>query len=412
MSETWRTHFRNTIQSLKGRQLHRSPRSVESGIGAKTMVSGREVLLFCSNDYLGLACDPQLKAAARQAIRKWGTGSGASRLVSGNLSLYEDLETQLAAFKGTEAALVFSTGYAAHLGTIPAFAGPGDLILSDALNHASIVDACRLSRARVTVYPHRDADAVEHLLKTRSGEGKILVVTDGIFSMDGDLAPLVELARCCERHDALLLVDDAHGTGVLGAGGRGTAEQLGVHSSNMVHMGTFSKALGGLGGFIAGTHLVRDYLVNQARTLIYSTGLPPATLAANREALRVVDEQPERRTHLRSLQQTLRSGLQALGYHVPDDPTPIVPVLVGTEEAALDMSDFLWERGIFVPAIRPPTVPDGTCRLRISLSAAHDLSHVEILLAALDEAAGSRITRAFERVGERRVCLPGPGSVL
>jgi len=412
LSGIWQTHFRNTIQSLKGRHLHRSPRSIESGIGAKTTVSGREVLLFCSNDYLGLAGDPQLKAAARQALEKWGTGAGASRLVSGNLSLYEDLEARLAAFKGTEAALVFSTGYAAHLGTIPAFAGDGDLILSDALNHASIVDACRLSRARVAVYPHRDVEAVEHLLKTRSGEGRILVVTDGVFSMDGDLAPLVELARCCEQYDALLLVDDAHGTGVLGARGRGAVEQLGVCSSNIVHMGTFSKALGGLGGFIAGTQSMRDYLVNQARTLIYSTGLPPATLAANREALRVVDEQPERRTHLRMLEETLRSGLQTLGYAVPDDPTPIVPVLVGAEEAALDLSAFLWERGIFVPAIRPPTVPEGACRLRISVSAAHDVSHVEALLAALDEAVGDRITRCLERVAERRVCLPGPGCVL
>ncbi|MBI4773068.1 MAG: 8-amino-7-oxononanoate synthase [Deltaproteobacteria bacterium] len=412
MSETWQAHFRDTLQSLKNRRLHRSPRCIESGIGARTTVSGREVLLFCSNDYLGLAGDPQLKAAARQALEKWGTGAGASRLVSGNLSLYEDLEAELATFKGTEAALVFSTGYAAHLGTIPAFAGDGDLILSDALNHASIVDACRLSRARVAVYPHRDVDAVEHLLKTRSGEGKILVVTDGVFSMDGDLAPLVELTRCCERYDALLLVDDAHGTGVLGPRGRGAVEELGVQSANIVHMGTFSKALGGLGGFIAGTHPVRDYLVNQARTLIYSTGLPPATLAANREALRIVDEQPERRTHLRMLEEALRSGLQTLGYTVPDVPTPIVPVLVGAEEAALDLSAFLWERGIFIPAIRPPTVPEGASRLRISVSAAHELSHVEALLAALDEAVGHRITRCLERVAERRVCLPGPGRVL
>ncbi len=392
MSEIYNRRFETTLEGLRQRHLHRAPRVLDTGVGSETRISGRNVLLFCSNDYLGLAGHPALKAAARDAVDEWGTGAGASRLVSGNLSLYRDLESDLARFKHTEAALVFSSGYATHLGVIPVLAGREDFVYSDSLNHASIVDACRLSRAVLRVYPHGQVDTLERLMKEDAGRGNQLVVTDTVFSMDGDLAPLQELCGLCERFDALLLVDDAHGTGVLGSNGGGALEHLGIRSPTVVHMGTFSKALGGLGGFVAGSALLVDYLVNHTRTLIYSTGLPPATLASNRAALRVIESEPQRRLRLQNHVRVLRSGLRALGFPVPEDPTPIIPLQVGTAEKALSLAQFLWEEDIFVPAIRPPTVPEGTSRLRISVSATHGLNHVERLLEALRRYAGQAAT--------------------
>ncbi len=384
MSTSWEAHFQQTIQSLKARDLYRSLRFVDPAGGGECRLADRTMLSFCSNDYLGLAADPRLSAVSRDTAEKWGSGSGASRLVSGNPSLYRELEHAVCRFKETEAALVFATGYAANTGVIPALAGPEDLVLSDALNHASIVDGCKLSRGELRIYPHGDVASVETILKENEGRfRRTLVVTDGVFSMDGDLAPLPDLIEVCRRRNALLMVDDAHGTGVLGDNGKGTVEHFGVKSPTLVQVGTFSKALGGLGGFVCGSSLLVDYLINKARTLIYSTGLPPAVLAANREALNIASSDGQRREHLLRLVNMLRSGLRKMGYEVPLDPTPIIPLVVGDSAAALALSRKLWDQGIYVPAIRPPSVPEGASRLRISLSAAHRTEQVERLLAAL-----------------------------
>lgn len=373
------------LQQLREQGLYRSLRTVAGSQGSRVVAEGREVVLLCSNNYLGLADHPALKRAAVEAVERYGTGSGASRLVSGTMELHAALEERLARFKGTEAALVFNSGYAANSGIIPALAGRGDVVFSDRLNHASIVDGCLLSRARFVRYPHNDMNALERLLAEHRGAGRMLIVTDGVFSMDGDLAPLPALAALKRQYGALLMVDDAHGTGVLGESGRGTAEQFGVTADIDLQMGTLGKALGGFGAYVAASAEVVELLVNRARSFIFSTSLPPAVLAAARAALDLVDS-PEGDALRRRLARSaalFRDALQGAGFDTMGSETQIVPALVGEAEPVMAFTRRLLEEGYYVQGIRPPTVPAGTCRLRCTLMATHDESDLERAVAAM-----------------------------
>jgi len=348
---------------------------------------------FCSNDYLGLARDPAVAAAMAEAARRCGAGSGASHLVSGHGAEHEALERELAEFTGRARAVVFSTGYMANLGVLAALADKRDLLLADALNHASLIDAARLVRSpRNLWYPHADAAAARALLEAHAPDaaadgGGAFIVTDGVFSMDGDLSPLPALAAAARAHDAWLVVDDAHGLGVLGAEGGGCCEHFGLDAQAVpVLIGTFGKALGSFGAFVAGDEDVIELLIQRARSYIYTTALPPAVAAATRRALRIVREEPWRREALHSRIAQFRDGAARRGLAVMPSTTPIQPLILGGESAALEASARLAGVGYRVTAIRPPTVPVGTARLRITLSAAHTPQQVEGLLAALEAA--------------------------
>jgi len=382
--DSWPQYLATALERLKAGGLYRRLRLIDSPVAPAVTIEGRPFLLFCSNDYLGLATHPRMKAAAAEAVMSWGTGSGASRLISGNNALYGRLERAVAGYKEAEAALIFSSGYATNIGVITSLAGRGDLILSDALNHASIVDACGLSRARVEVYPHGDIDALKNLLEAGPASGRTLVVTDGVFSMTGELAPLPELDRICRDYGALLMVDDAHGTGVIGPNGGGALDYFNMDGRGIVQVGTFSKALGGLGGFVAGSSRLIDYLINYARSLIYSTALPAAVLASNREGIRIIQTEPSHREKLGTLVNQMRGGLGRLGFQVSPWPTPILPVVIGDVGETLSIARHLWDNGIYVPAIRPPTVPRGESCLRVSLSALHSPADLDRLLAAFE----------------------------
>lgn len=361
--------------------------SIGPATGARVVVEGRPVLLMASNDYLGLAGHLRLRRAAARAAEELGASSSASRLAAGTLDSHLALERQIARFKHAEAALYFHTGYMTNLGVVSGLAGPGDLIVSDQLNHASLIDACRLSRATVKVYPHRDWRAAESLLAGGPGGGLKLLVSDGVFSMDGDLAPLPRLLEVAQRQGALLVIDDAHATGVWGETGRGTAEHFGITPGpELVMVGTFSKALGGAGGFVAGHQAVIDTLVNRARSLLYTTAPPPAQVAAAAEALKVLADEPWRRQKLHQLSARLRGNLTNAGFEVLSPAGPIVPVLVGEAERAVGLSRALLERGVYAPAMRPPTVPQGTSRLRLAVSAAHEPADMDQAAQALQEA--------------------------
>jgi 8-amino-7-oxononanoate synthase len=346
--------------------------------------AGRSLVHFGSNDYLGLGSDPRVVEAAVEAARAFGWGAGASPLVAGWREPHQDLAEALARFEGTEAALVFPTGYAALAGTVAALVGPGDAVFSDQLNHASLIDGARLSRAQVRVYAHGDAAALEALLAADRGQStRRLILTESLFGMDGDLAPLPALQDLADRFGAMLLVDEAHATGVLGPDGRGGAAACGIAERVSVRVGTLSKALGSAGGFVAGQRRLIDWLANHARPLIFSTSLPPATAAAARRALELVASEPWRRAHLLALADRLRDRLRAAGYVTGRSAGPIAPVIVGTPERALELGERLMDRGFFVPAIRPPSVPAGTARLRISLTASHTAAQVDDLARAL-----------------------------
>ena len=343
---------------------------------------------FCSNDYLGLARDPAVAAAMAEAAQRCGAGSGASHLVSGHGAEHEALERELAEFTGRARALVFSTGYMANLGVLAALAGRDDLLLADELNHASLIDAARLVRSPLNLrYPHGDAAAARALLDAHAAEAGAFIITDGVFSMDGDLAPLPELAAAARAHQAWLVVDDAHGLGVVGATGRGCCEHFGLGAREVpVLVGTFGKALGTFGAFVAGDDDVIELLIQRARSYIYTTALPPAVAAATRRALRILREEPWRRAALQDRIAQFREGAARRGLAVMPSTTPIQPLVLGGEAAALTASQRLAEAGYRVTAIRPPTVPAGTARLRITLSAAHTPQQVEGLLAALEAA--------------------------
>jgi 8-amino-7-oxononanoate synthase len=369
------------LGSLRARGLLRSLEPLRTPQGVEVELRpGERLINFSSNDYLGLAGDPRLAQALADGARAWGAGAGASRLVCGDFLPEHQLERELARFEGSEAAVLFASGYAANCGILPAFAGPEDLIVSDALNHASIVDGCRLSRARIEVYPHADAGAAARLLRTAAR--RKLVVTDAVFSMDGDRAPLRDLASFCAAEGALLIVDEAHATGLLGPRGAGLSAEQGVAPD--LRMGTLSKAFGLAGAYAAASRPVCELLVNRARPLIFSTGLPPALACAALESLRILSgpEGDERRARLWSNVRRFAAGLQAAGIPAPED-SPIFPVLLGSSERAIAAAARLREQGILAKAIRPPTVPPGTSRIRFALSAAHTEAHIDTALAAL-----------------------------
>lgn len=334
------------------------------------------MLLLCSNDYLGLANHPALRRAAQEAVERYGVGSGASRLVSGSMTLHAQLEHRIAEFKGAEAALLFNSGYAANTGIIPAIMGEGDVIFSDSLNHASIIDGCRLSRAQPAVYRHKDMDHLETLLREHRRHRRKLIVTDGVFSMDGDIAPLPDIVSLAEQHDAIVLVDDAHATGVLGARGTGSVERFGLEGRVQIQMGTLGKALGSFGAYVAANRDIIDYLLNTARSFIFSTSLPPALCAASIAAIDILEQEPERRKKLWENRTRFVNGLEAMGITIGSTETPIVPVLIGENDKTLKASQRMLDEGLFAAAIRPPTVPEGSSRIRTTVTAAH--SNVDI----------------------------------
>lgn len=373
------------LATLEAAGLRRRPSAVEGRRGAVVRVDGRAAVDFSSNDYLGLAADPRLARAAATALADAGTGAAAARLISGTHPLHEALEADLARLKGAEAALLFPTGYAANTGAIPALVGRGDAVYSDALNHASLIDGCRLSRATSRVFAHLDVDALDAQLRADAGHfRRRLVVVDAVFSMDGDLFPLDRLVEVARRHGAWSYVDDAHGTGVLGREGRGAAEHWGVEGELDVRMGTLGKALGTAGAFVAGSHALREWLLNRARPFVFTTATPPSLAAATREALRIAAAEPWRRERVRQNARRLRAGLAALGRPAPGEPDGhIVPVPVGDAATAVAAGAALRARGFLVGAVRPPTVPAGTSRLRLTVTAAHTADEVDALLGAL-----------------------------
>lgn len=366
------------LNERRRRGLFRRRRRLLSAQGPRVALAGRELLNFSSNDYLALAADPRLARAAARAARRFGCGAGASPLVSGHLPPLRSLESALARWEGTEAALVFGSGFAANLGLVSSLASRADAVFSDELNHASIVDGCRLARAAVHVYRHRDANHLAELLRREGPKARRrLIVSDTVFSMDGDLAPLPDLYDLAGRHDCLLLLDEAHATGVLGETGRGATELFPppatLAADAVIKVGTLSKALGAQGGFVCGSKRLVAWLVNHARPYIFSTALAPPAAAAARTAVGLVQAEPERRRHLLALAALLRTRLGLEGWGA------IVPVVVGAARAALRLSRLLEARGLLVPAIRPPSVPEGTARLRISLTAGHTVEEVERL---------------------------------
>jgi glycine C-acetyltransferase len=359
------------LAALREAGLHRRMRTVEGAQGPRVTIDGSEVILLCSNNYLGLAEDPRVRAAGAQAYRDYGAGAGASRLVSGNMTAHESLERRLARFHGREDALLFGSGYLANTGVIAALAQRGEIVYSDALNHASIVDGCRLAGAAIFVYRHGDAEHLRWALE-RAQAPPSLIVTDGLFSMDGDVAPLGGLVELAREHGARLMVDEAHAVGAYGPGGRGVAAAAGVADEVDVLTGTLGKALGGYGAYAALDRSLRELLVNSARPLIFSTGLPPAVTAAAEAALEVIEGEPQRIDRLHRNAATLRAGLLAEGLEIPETGTQIVPVTLGDPARALEASARALDGGVYAQAIRPPTVPEGSSRLRMTVMASHE----------------------------------------
>ncbi|MFA7399517.1 MAG: 8-amino-7-oxononanoate synthase [Sideroxydans sp.] len=389
------TQLQQSLDERVAQGLLRSRRTLTTPQSPHIVVDGKPYLAFCSNDYLGLANHTQLVSALQQGAQQWGVGAGAAHLVSGHFEPHHRLEQQLAAFVGKPAALLFSTGYMANLGVVQALVGRGDTVFADKLNHASLNDAMTLSRAEVKRYRHGDMEQLAMLLE-QSTSGRKLIITDAVFSMDGDIAPLREMLALCERYDAWLYVDDAHGFGVLGEQGRGSLFQAplppgeGVgwgNSPRIIYMATLGKAAGVSGAFVAAEQVVIDTLVNHANSYVYTTATPPALSSALLQSLQLIERGDERRAHLRHLVARLRSGLAELPWTLMESDTAIQPLLIGDNQRALELSAALRERGIWVAAIRPPTVPQGTARLRITLSATHAEADVDRLIGALHELA-------------------------
>src|SRR5210317_1358010 len=374
-------NWRFELARLKRQGMLRSLRVVDGGQGPVVQVNGQDVLLLCSNNYLGIANHPALVEEMVAATRQYGAGSGASRLISGTMPAHVALEERIATFKGTEAALLFNSGYAANIGILQGLFGPDDVIFSDELNHASIIDGCRLARARTVVYPHCDVAALAELMADEKPQrkGRWLIVTDGVFSMDGDKAPLAELCDLKEEHDALLMVDDAHGTGVLGKGGRGTGEYFDCLDRIDLHMGTFGKALGCAGAYLAAEQVVINTLINNSRAFIFSTSLPPGIPAAAMAAFDLVDSEEGHllRNKLEANRKQLAGLLTAGGMDLLGSTTQIIPVLSKDPEPTMKMTARLLEDGIFLQGIRPPTVAPGLCRLRATVMASHEPADLE-----------------------------------
>jgi glycine C-acetyltransferase len=374
------------LQALKEAGLYRTLRRIEGEQGPTLVIEGREVLNFCSNNYLGLANHPALRAAAKEAIDLYGCGSGASRLISGNMELHERLEQSIARLKGTETALLFNSGYQANTGLMSCLAAEGDTIFSDALNHASIIDGCRLTRARVVVYPHCDVSRLEDELK-KNTSGKRFIVTETIFSMDGDEAPLAEIVALAERFDANVMVDEAHATGVCGPNGAGVVAKLGIGNRILVQMGTLGKALGGFGAYVAGSRALQELMINRCRTFIFTTSLPPSVLATSIAAIDILEKEPQRRLALWHNSRAVRDGLKKAGFALGNSQSQVQPVMIGDAVKCMNVSMRLLEKGVFSQGIRPPTVPAGTSRLRVTVMATHNHEHLRRALTAFEAVA-------------------------
>ena len=372
------------LSSLKEHALMREYRTVESAQGPYIQIKGKSYLSFCSNNYLGLADHPKIKQAAIDAINQYGWGTGASRLVAGNMTLHEELEKKIAEFKGTEATLLFPTGYMANVGALCAIVGREDIVIGDKLNHASIIDGCRQSGATFRVYPHNNVSQLESLLQKSSTYRRRMVVTDSVFSMDGDTAPLPEIVEIAQKYDAILMIDDAHATGVFGQHGKGMIEHYGLEGKVDIIMGSLSKAIGSIGGFIAGNKCLIDFLKNKARSFVYTTALPPAACAASLAGLILIQEDTTPIDKLWDNIRYLRSQLSKFISNISGE-SPIVPIIIGSAEDALRISKRLYEKGILIPAIRPPTVPLGTSRLRISLMATHSKEDINRLIDTMKD---------------------------
>ena len=394
-----------SLEQIRQRGTHRRMRVLEGAQASRMIVDGRDVLIFAGSNYLDLAHHPALVEASARAAEEYGCAAGGSRLITGNLDLHESLEAELASFFGSEAALAFNTGYMANAGVIPALIGPGDAIVSDELNHASIIDGARLARARISVFRHADLESLEKTLAKAADESRrILLAIDGVFSMDGDLAPLPAMIELAKRYDAMVLVDDAHGTGTLGARGRGSAEHLGVTEGIDVLLGTLGKSLGAFGAFVVGSHALRDLLVNVARSFIFSCALAPPQVAAARAALRLVDSEPWRRWQLQTNAARLRTRLGDLGIATAPSRSHIVPVVIGDNNATMAACEALLLQGFYAQGIRHPSVPRGTARLRITPMASHGEAQVDALadcLADVVNRSPRAETRAAHQSGAR-----------
>jgi 8-amino-7-oxononanoate synthase len=363
------------LDELRAADLHRSLRRLEGVPGPRMSVDGRPVLMLASANYLDLAGDPRVLDAANDAARRHGAAAGGSRLISGNTALHEALEQELASFVGSEAALVFSTGYMANLGVITALAGPGDAIVSDALNHASTIDACRLSRATTRVFAHNDPADLKRVAESLAGFRRRFLVLDGVYSMDGDVARLRDMVPIAREHDMVVILDDAHGLGVLGAGGRGSAEREGVEAD--VVIGNLGKALGSFGAFVACSHRVREFLINRSRSFIFTCALAPPLIGAARAGLAIARDEPQRRTRLLELAARLRDGLRDAGFDTGRSESHLVPVILGENAVAMRATADALERGVYAQGIRYPTVPEGTARIRLTPTAGHGEADID-----------------------------------
>ena len=381
--------FQDELTALRLKGLERKCRFISTACDAHIKIKGKKLLNLCSNNYLGLANDIRIKNSAIKAIREFGVGAGASRLVTGSNILHKRLEDKLADFKRQEACLIYSSGYSANLGIISALVGRDDAVFSDRLNHASIIDGIILSRAELARYPHKDIKVLEKLLRRRAAQDarrKTLIITDSVFSMDGDIAPVPELIALARKYDCLLMLDEAHATGVLGKNGRGTLEHFGLSSDErIIQMGTLSKAIGCLGGFVCGSKDLIEYLINRSRSFIFSTALPAALCASAIEAIEIIEKDFSLRKRLWDNADFLREGLRSLGLDTLDSQTPIIPVLTREPNLTMKFSQELFKEGIFVQGIRPPSVPEGMSRLRVTVTAAHTKTDLEFVLAKFKE---------------------------
>jgi glycine C-acetyltransferase/8-amino-7-oxononanoate synthase len=377
--------FTDRLAELESSGLRRRLRLIDGPQGPRVLLDGQPVLLLCSNNYLGIADHPRLREAAAKAALHLGTSAGASRLISGSMSIHAELERRLAEFKETEAALLFGSGYLANTGVIAALAGSGEVVCSDELNHASIIDGCRLAGAETFVYRHADPEHLAWGLR-RHGDRASLIVTDGVFSMDGDIAPLAELLELARRYRCRLMVDEAHATGCIGPGGRGSVAAAGLAGEVDVIVGTLGKALGGYGAFVCGSGELNDFLINTSRSFIFSTAPPPPAIAAAMAALELLTKQPDRVERLQRNAAVLREDLRDQGLEPLGSDTQIVPLLIGDADEAMAICERLLEQGIFAQAIRPPTVPAGTCRLRLTAMATHSITDLREAARLIGEA--------------------------
>ena len=380
------TFVEELLADAKTRGVWRWPRLLESPQEAVARYDGREVINLCSNNYLGLANHPALKAAALEAVARFGVGSGAVRTIAGNMSIHQELETELAGFKHTEATLLYQSGFSANAGTVAAILEKGDVVVSDELNHASLIDGCRLSGADKKIYPHKDVGAARRMLAESRGARRVLLITDGVFSMDGDIAPLPDLVAAAEEYGAIMMVDDAHASGVVGKDGRGTVDHFGMHGRVHVQVGTLSKAFAGLGGYVAGSRALIEWLMHRARPLLFSTSHPPSVAASALAAVRLVQREPDLIRRLWDNTRFFKDGLRRLGFYTGNSETPITPVIIGDEARSMQFSDRLFEEGVFAVGLAFPTVPRGKARVRTIVTAGHTAQHLERALAAFQRA--------------------------